>query len=260
MSFAELLAGAAPTSAGFDLAIPADWHQGRTAYGGFSAALALDAALRLGGEMPPLRSAQVSFVGPLYGPVEARARVLRRGRNATWASAEIVRGGETGLAASFVFMAPVPDSAIRLDARPLPEGVIPIDQAREYPLTHAPVFLREHFDIRWALPRGEQKRPEVCCWVRCREHGGLDPMVHLLLIADALPPGIMPLVDARIPVSSMTWQCNILDPAPATADGWWLMRASADYGRSGGSSERIEVWNANGAPVLDSMQSVALFG
>ena len=80
MSFAALLAGAEPREGGFDVAIPPDWHQGRTAYGGLSAALALESASRVGGEMPPLRSCQVGFVGPLYGPVDVRARVLRRGR------------------------------------------------------------------------------------------------------------------------------------------------------------------------------------
>ena len=38
---------------------------------------------------PQLRSAQISFVAPLTGPIEARARVLRRGKNATWISAEL---------------------------------------------------------------------------------------------------------------------------------------------------------------------------
>ncbi|HMO69140.1 MAG TPA: thioesterase family protein, partial [Novosphingobium sp.] len=85
MSLPALLAGAEPLTSGFRLAIPEDWHQGRTAYGGFSAALALAAARKAGGEgLPPLRSAAVSFVGPLFGAIEARARVLRAGRNATW--------------------------------------------------------------------------------------------------------------------------------------------------------------------------------
>ena len=268
MSLAALLAEAMPQEggpsaslgAGFDVEIPIDWHQGRTAYGGLSAALALNAAIREGGEMPPLRSAQVSFVGPLYGRVEVRARVLRRGRNATWVAARIVREGEVGLVASFVFMAPVADSVLGLEERPTPAGVLPVEDGGSYPLTHAPVFLREHFEVRFALPRVAAKRPEVCAWVRAKDHAALAPMTGLLLVADALPPGVMPLVHTRVPVSSMTWQCNVLDPAPATPGGWWLMRSSADHARAGGSSERIEIWNGEGGAVLDSMQSVALFG
>ena len=96
---------------GFRLAIPEDWHQGRTAYGGLSTALALTAAVKAGGDgLPPLRSAMVSFVGPLFGPVEVGARVLRRGKNATWISGEVLREGECGLQAGFVFMGPVTTS------------------------------------------------------------------------------------------------------------------------------------------------------
>ena len=83
----------------------------------------------VGGELPPLRSAQVSFVGPLYGEVEARARVLRRGKNATWVSAEVLRDGEVGLTASFVFMGPV-ESSLHLNDCRRPPALIPLDEAR----------------------------------------------------------------------------------------------------------------------------------
>jgi len=129
MSLSAILDGAEPLEDGFGTAIPADWHQGRTAYGGFSAALALSAAMKLGGVMPPLRSAQVSFVGPLSGAVTARAKVLRSGRNATWVAAEIAGEGGVGLTATFVFMGPV-DSALHLNDRSLPEGLIPVDAGR----------------------------------------------------------------------------------------------------------------------------------
>ena len=69
MSLPAVLAARERTSDGFTLGIPQTWHQGRTAYGGFSAALALEAARLIGGEqlgegkLPPLRSALVSFAG-----------------------------------------------------------------------------------------------------------------------------------------------------------------------------------------------------
>jgi len=46
--------------------LPDSWLQGRTAYGGLTAALALAAAQQSGSEgLPPLRSAQVSFIAPV---------------------------------------------------------------------------------------------------------------------------------------------------------------------------------------------------
>lgn len=260
MSLAELLSGAERGDEGFALGVPESWHQGRTGYGGFSAALALAAARQVGGELPPLRSAQVAFVGPLYGAVEATARVLRRGKNATWLAAEVVRDGEVGLAASFVFMGPV-ESGLHLNDAAPPADLIPVDAAAELqPGGFAPIFLRNHFDVRHALPRRAEKLPEICWWVRPKAHAALDPTLSAVLSADGVPPAVMPLMHPGVMVSSMTWQINMLTPQPATRDGWWLLRTSGNYAEAGCSSQQMQMWNADGAPILSAMQSVALFG
>ncbi|MEP6867591.1 MAG: thioesterase family protein [Novosphingobium sp.] len=262
MNFAECLSAAQPVNGGFALTVPEGWFQGRTAYGGFSGALALAAAQRLGGEgLPPLRSAAVSFVGPLYGLIEVRARVLRQGNNATWIAAEIARDGEVGLTATFAFMGQI-SSTLHLNNRPMPDGVIPVEQALPVPVTDAmPMFLRSSSDMRFALPRveGAARRAEICWWVRLKDQG-LPDMTGLMLIADSLPPAILPLGNRTVPASSMNWQANLLSSDPTTRDGWWLLRSSADYAENGCSSQAMDIWNTDGVPVLSGMQSVAVFG
>ena len=262
-TFAELLAQAIVLADGIAVSVPETWHQGRTAYGGFSTALTLAEAIRVGGDLPPLRSAQVSMIAPVFGEVEVRARLVRRGRNAVWMAAEIVRanesGGEVAFTASFVFMGPV-DSALHINDRPAPADRIPLAEARSFVNERGPAFLYNHFDVRFALPKGEGKRPEMCWWVRVRDRVGLDPMVELILCADALPPGVMSLLTPATPVSTMQWQVNLLTPAPRTEDGWWLLRSTGDYAEQGCSSQRMAIWNADGAPMMAGMQSVAVFG
>ncbi|HEX8057536.1 MAG TPA: thioesterase family protein [Novosphingobium sp.] len=258
-TFAELLAQTTELVDGIAVSVPETWHQGRTAYGGFSTALTLAAAMKVGGELPPLRSAQVSMIAPVFGEVEVRARTVRRGRNAVWMAAEIVREGEVAFTASFVFMGPV-DSALHINDRPAPADRIPLAEARSFVNERGPAFLYNHFDVRFALPRGEDKRPEMCWWVRVRDGAGLDPMIELILCADALPPGAMSLLTPATPVSTMQWQVNLLTPAPRTEDGWWLLRSTGDYAEQGCSSQRMAIWNAEGTPILAGMQSVALFG
>ena len=261
MSFADTLAGAEPLENGFALTIPEDWHQGRTAYGGFSAALALSAASRqCGPGLPPLRSASISFVGPLYGPVELRARLLRQGKNATWASVEVLRDAAVALSANFVFMGPV-DSTLRLNDCPAPEGLIAPEDAVVVQLTpDQPMVVRHHFDQRFALPPAPGPQPEVCRWVRLRRPEGLDPAVALLLMGDLTPPAVLPLLGRKVPASSMIWQVNFLTDRPETRDGWWLVRSRATYAANGCSSQIMELWNADGEPVMAAMQSVAMFG
>lgn len=261
MSFAGLTAGADLRTDGLALSVPESWHQGRTAYGGFSGAVALAAAMRVGGEgLPPLRSATVNFIGPAYGEVEARARVLRSGRNATWIGAEVLRDGEVTCTAAFVFMGPV-ESALHLNDCPPPAGLVPVETARQVQFGEfTPLFLKNHFEARYAVPVSETPQPELCRWVRLAEREGLDPASEIMLIADALPPGVLPLLNARVMVSSMTWQLNLLTAKPRTRDGWWLCRSTGDYAENGCSSQVMRIWDADGVPVTSGMQSVAVFG
>jgi acyl-CoA thioesterase len=265
MSLAELLASAEPLQDGFRLAIPESWHQGRTAYGGLTAVLALHAARLAGGEdLPPLRSAQVSFVGPVYGEVEARARVLRRGRNAVWITAELLRaneqGGEVGTVATFVFMSPVENQLQLKYGRDIP-GLIPLEQSAVREIPPGGPRLLDHMEIRFALPRGGDPKPEICYWLRAREREGIDPVLQLLLCADAPPPGVFAVLPRPVPpISSMTWLFNLLTPVVETRDGWWLMRVTGETSGEGCSSDRTEIWNADGEAVALGMQSVAIFG
>jgi len=232
--------------------------QGRTSYGGFSAALALEAARGLAPDLPPLRSAQVSFVGPLSGEVEVRARVLRRGKNASWISAEVTGEAGVGLTATFVFMGAV-DSALHIHDVPPPPGLIAVDQAKTLPEGRGPGFA-SHFTRRFGLPRTEQPEREIAWWVQLKDREGLDPMVELMLCGDALPPGVLFMMQGAAPISSMTWLVNLLTPLPTSRDGWWLLRSAGNYAEKGCSSQDMAIWNADGEAVAVGMQSIALFG
>ena len=96
-------------------------------------------------------------------------------------------------------------------------------------------------------------------WVRLNERDGLDPMVELIAVADCLPPAALKLIGGPAPCSSMTWQLNLLGTEPRTADGWWLLRTNADYAKAGSSSQEMMIWSADGEPVAEQMQSVAIF-
>ena len=66
---------------------PESWSQGRTLYGGITAALCHEAALRMGDAPPPLRSAQLAFIGPAGGTLRLGPQLLRQGRSITYHTA-----------------------------------------------------------------------------------------------------------------------------------------------------------------------------
>jgi acyl-CoA thioesterase len=258
MSLPDTLSSLRRIDGGFATTVPEDWMQGRTSYGGFSSALALEAARTLAPDLPPLRSAQVSFVGPLAGEIEVRARVLRQGRNASWINAEISSAAGIGLTATFVFMGAV-DSSLHLHEVPLPANVVPVEQAKPIPDGRGAGF-SVHFNRRFGLPRTETPEPEIGWWVQLKDREGLDPMVELLLCGDALPPGVLFMMGSAAPISSMTWLVNLLTPLPVSRDGWWFLRSAGNYAEKGCSSQDMGIWTADGEAVAVGMQSIALFG
>lgn len=254
-TLAQILADREPVCGGFQTRIPADWMQGRTSFGGLSSAIALQAALLAEPDLPPLRSAQIAFIGPLAGEVNVTALKLRRGRNAAFIQADVASDAGLGLRAMFVFMRDQP-SAVDLAAptvahRPPPEGT---------KLWSGPAGFfaanMEFLDLK--LP--ELGPAELLRWGRLKARDGIDPCIHLMTMGDALPPAPIRLLTPGTPLSSLTWQINLLTPTPATTDGWWLLTAKADHARGGGSSQAMRLWNADGVLIAEGTQSVALFG
>ncbi len=246
-----------PIEGGWRGTVPENWLQGRTAYGGFSAALALHAAQHSDADLPPLRSAQVSFIGPLSGDIVIRASRLRRGRNAAFVQADIESEAGLGLRATFVFMGSVPSTVDHAVAT-APDFPVPTPDAKTYKGMSAVAFT-QNFEL---LDRRDDSvgPTEWLRWGRLNDRAGLDPMVELIAIADFLPPAALKLLGKPAPVSSMTWLLNILGGEPKTQDGWWLLRATADYARAGSSSQQMAIWSADGTPIAEQMQSVAIFG
>ena len=254
-----MLGGAERRADGLSVMIPENWLQGRTAYGGVSTALALTAARALADDLPPLRSAQISFVGPLGGTVAASATMLRRGRSASFVDARVDGAdGTPGLRATLLFAADRESALDHRDAPPPADLPAPED-ASEMPLRPGVPAFFHNFEYRSIKPAG-RSAADLLMWVRFKEPAGLDPITALVAIADALPPAAIRLTREPRPVSSMTWLLNILTPTPATRDHWWLLRSTAEHVRDGFSSQSMAIWNRDGEAVVRGMQSVAVFG
>lgn len=234
--------------------IPADWLQGRTCYGGLSAALALDAVLREIPDLPPLRSAQVAFIGPLAGEVEVATQLLRRGRNAAFVQADVTGADGLGLRCTFVFMRRL-DSTIDHDASPMP-CLPPVAGEASLAGAAMPAFARQFEMVDRPMEGVGWRR-----WIRLAQRNGtLPPAVELLAIGDALPPAAMRLATQRVPLSSLTWMVNVLAAEAVTGDGWWLVESQTDHARGGVTSQAMAIRDGDGRKVAEQMQAAAIFG
>jgi acyl-CoA thioesterase len=122
--FSQILAAITRTADGFAVPISDDWRQGRTAYGGLSAALCVECAMRSIPGVPPLRSAQFSFIGPALGELRIVTALLRRGKTMAFVAVDVL--GEAGLAvrATLSFGAARP-SAFAYSRLPAPQALPP---------------------------------------------------------------------------------------------------------------------------------------
>ncbi len=237
-------------------AIPATWHQGRTCYGGLSTVLAYQQALSLADDLPQLCSGQVAFVGPLFGEVSITAQLLRRGKNSAFVCCEISGEQGVGLIANFVFMQPrvshlAFDLLTSVDLPPVPSG----GNLRSGPEKYFTANM-EFGDGRNPAGRG---KPLVECWARLKGRSGLNDITQLLAVADALPSAAVGMMTEYGPVSSLTWQFNLLDQQATTEEGWWYLQSSGISAANGISSQDMTCWNAAGQPVMKGMQSIAIF-
>jgi acyl-CoA thioesterase len=256
MNLASLLAQFTPGAKTHKISIPPSWHQGRTSYGGLSSVLAYQAAKLAAGDLPPLQSAQIAFVGPLAGDVEVRADILRRGKNTAFIQVEVTGADGVGLTCNFIFMNRREShlSYTNIAAPELP----PIPSAETVRSGPSEFFTghMQYPDKRLELGLATNR---LASWHRLTEHDGLNHIAELICIGDALPPSAMGLMTEKGMVSSMNWQINMLTDAPNTENGWWYLSSETHHAANGASSQYMTAWNSRGEAVLTGMQSVAIF-
>jgi len=260
-SFSDLLAALRKPALRPSITVPADWLQGRTVYGGLSAALCLEACQLALSSPPPLRAAQFAFVGPATGRLEFACTTLRRGKSTVFAGVDL--NTDSGLATRATFCFGLARASVLSYANlAAPTVAAPERCAPFIGADPATLAFVQHFD--WRLAGGSRPMtpgadPDMLLWVRLREDDLPPSAVSLLALADAPPPAALVCFPAPAPISTMTWSVEVLDECVTTDDGWWLIRTAAQTIRAGYSSQAMTIWNARGLPVLAARQSVAIF-
>ncbi|MCH7789595.1 MAG: thioesterase family protein [Acidobacteria bacterium] len=264
-TFAELLDSLTDHGEGRStVTITDDWLQGRTAYGGLTAALCFEATRSIVDDLP-VRAAQISFIGPVSAGVSLTATLLRRGRTAAFVGVDATVDGD--LAARGVFTFGVTrDSALNFAALPMPEVGMPEDHERRVHAeidgdgSGAPTFVN-NFEFRPTLvDNSVDGGAESGVWLRLRDDDAPASAASLLALADGPPPAALGLLGERVPLSSMTWMAEFLTDGIDDGSAWYFTRAIAESARSGYSSQEMTLWDAAGAPIMIGRQTIAIFG
>ena len=260
MTLSELIA-AMRSGAGFVQAgIGDDWMQGRSAFGGLQAAIALTAMRTLAPPEIPLRTLQMTFIAPVpAGTVGASARVLRAGRSTTQVEARLEAGGEL-LAHAIGVFGTARESIVRRGVPPPPRKTAP-GRVLPYVAGIAPAFMQQ-FRIELvdgALPFAGQHISRIAYELGLRDSGAMTE-AHLLAIADFVPPVALSWLPKPSPGSSVTWMLELLgiDFAAQPLDGW-RVESEMVAARDGYTNQSSTIWAPDGSAVALSRQSMVVF-
>lgn len=259
-SFSDVLAGLRRDGETFRSEPPADWRQGRTLFGGLSAALAVAAARQAFPKLPPLRSAQITFVGPATGELVLEPTLVRAGKSAAFVAVTGRAESTAALQAMLMFGAPRRSSHCYRDL-PAPPVAPPDLLGCFFDAPFAPRFA-QHFDARFAggaRAVSGTDEPELLLWIRHRDGAAPDDITSLVALGDVPPPAAMTMFATPAAISTVTWSFDVLGDKIAGA-GWHLVHVEAETVGDGYSTQRVTLWDATGDPVLAARQSVAVFG
>ena len=242
------------------LDVPDDWLQGRTLFGGLQAVIGL-AAMRSLVPEPPLRSLQVTFLGPVPGgPVTACAEVLRSGKSATHVEARIVDGDKTLALMVGIFGLPR-ESAVALSTE---QPVVTPSKPIELPWIPGkmPNFT-QHFKARWIAgspPWSGSNEPANVIELAMRDQGRVTEF-HVVAMADFIPPIALSYLKTPVAAASLNWMLELLveDVSALPLDGWRL-DAQMTAAHNGYINQSVVLWGPGGVSVALGRQTMVVFG
>lgn len=251
------LDGLAEDGEDFLIDAPDGWTQGRTLYGGMTAALCAEAARRRFPELAPLRSAQFAFTGPAAGRLSFRPALIRQGRSSAFVAVDGVAEGGHAVRALLAFGADR-ESGVRHNAAAPPKVAAPEACAPFFEAPRGGFF--QNFEMRLAAgarPLSPGADPAFSVWVRHLDDAGVDPAVSLLALADSLPPAAMVAFPAPAPISTVTWSVDILQPLER--GDWRLLSSVSEQACDGYALQAMSLWSDAGRRLAVGRQAVAIF-
>ncbi len=246
------------------LSIPKEWTQGRTAFGGLSAAMVYAAVKQQLSDDRVMRSFNCSFVGPLEAetPFTIDVEILRQGKNATQVLAKAIQNEKVCLLCQICFGV-ARESKVNVINQDTHQMQVPA-KAKFLPQIPkvTPKFLR-HFDLaieQGGLPFTGSKVSLIDGWMRFKKAPGSISDAHLICLIDAWPPTVLQLLRWPAPASTMTWNIEFIHPHKVfKATNWMAYQARTRQAADGYAHTEANIWDQHGQLIALSRQTVGIF-
>ncbi len=250
--------------------VPDTWAQGRTVYGGLTAALIYQSMQKkVVAEQPdeirPIRYMNLSFIGPLMvkQKLSLEVELLRTGRSASQLIAFVKQNGKTCVIAQACFgvrrssKINITGQITHAMERPRKANFIP-----QIPKV-VPRFLR-HIDInvqQGRLPFMGGKKDYLHGWMRFKKPTVAFNDAHLIALIDAWPCTVLQQLKLPAPASTMNWNLEFPQTVNTQDSTQWLAyQATTSHARDGYVFGDSHVWNEAGELLALSRQTIGVFG
>lgn len=264
MTLDQLLAAAAACGNDGQISVPDAWGQGRTVLGGLSAAMAFRVMRDKVAADRPLRSLNVSFVGPLATEQDFgfQVEVLRSGKYVTQAAARVIQNGDVCLA----LLASFGDRRDTVTSAEASETV-PFDMpAKPTLFPYIPAVTPQFFQqiemtlLDGGFPFSGSKTSHHGGFMRFKDQPNEWSEAHLIALIDTWPPTLLQQLKTPAPASTLTWNLEFLHPhRPLNSDAWFAYRAVTRQAGEGYGHTDANVWDAHGELIAVSRQTITVF-
>lgn len=251
-------------SDGNNLIITNDWAQGRTVFGGLSAAIVFAAARAKVSSERLIRSFSCNFVGPFFVEQDYSlvVEILREGKNVSTIQSSIKQNGKICVHAQSIFGGPRQSKllvenndthAMSLPKKPTFMPAIP-------KLT--PKALK-NFELAFTdggLPFKGSKNTSVGGWMRFKKRPQEMSISHLIALIDAWPPTLLQMLRLPAPASTMTWTINFVQAIDElSTTEWFAYQSKTRHYADGYGITDANIWDQDGRLLAMSNQIVTLF-
>lgn len=264
--FSDQLESIRPVKEGFKGHISDNWLQGRTVFGGLSAAMAAHAAkktLPLEHQLNrPLKSILVTFAGPIgSGDLRFATNLIRSGGKVSIVHVTaFTPDGQPALLLQASFGASRDTKAV-----PAPQNINlqNKDSVADSTFTEEsmPDYLKS-FHIRWTgggIPASLECGRKISFWAKHKSDNETYQIEHIIALADIPPPVMLSHYDKLIPSSSLTWCCDFIQSPDQISGEWFYLDYRLIAAHAGYSQQSGRVYDETGNLVAISSQCMTYF-
>lgn len=240
-----------------------NWSQGRAAFGGLSAALAVTAMRKKLTTPQTIRSLMISFIAPIAaGEVCTEASIMRQGKNVTQCCASVISEGQIGLQALAAFgnsreaFSPESEGPKVLPSRD--SGISFSDNPRRLP------HFLQYFEGSWVgggIPFTGNYKPYLNMWVRHKQDVSRYPIEKIVAIADIPPPVLLSHFEKPpVPASSLSWSLEFVEPPEEIVGEWFYLEFVVEAAANGYTQQSGKIYDELGRLVALTRQCMVYFG